>query len=144
MQAAAPGVLRAGGCDRCAKCGREEPPHVCQGQKLVGPHARRVAAKRSYSASEVRGAAKRRYPGSEVRGGRPRGDTQRPRSGAATRGVTLHPRSGAAAGRSYPTLLSPRPGAVAGRSNRHLRLEAVAGRTNPTSKELWLCGHRRA
>ena len=69
MQAVAPGALSAGGCDRCAKCGREEPPHVCQGQKLVGPHARRVAAKRSYSASEVRGAAKRRYPASEVRGG---------------------------------------------------------------------------
>ena len=33
--------------------------------------------------------------------------------------------------RSYPMLPHPRPG-------------AVAGRTNPTSKERWLRGHRRA
>ena len=31
----------------------EEMEYVCQGQKLVGPHARRVAAKRRYPASEV-------------------------------------------------------------------------------------------
>ena len=77
------------------KRGREETPHVPgQGQKLGGRHARRVAAKRSYPTSKVRGscreyqtataeeqwrgasprprsggAAKRRYPASEVRGG---------------------------------------------------------------------------
>ena len=39
------------------------------------------------------------------------------------------PRSGAAARRSYPTPLSPRP-------------MAAAGRSNPMSKELWLCRRR--
>ena len=38
---------------------------------------------------------------------------------------------GGAAGRRYPTPLSPRP-------------RVVAGRANPTSKEPWLCGSRRA
>ena len=40
-------------------------------------------------------------------------------------------RPGAAGQRSYPTPLSPRP-------------RVVARRTNPTSKEPWLRGHRRA
>ena len=39
------------------KRSREELPHVRgQGQKLEGPHARRVAAKRSYPTSKVRGS----------------------------------------------------------------------------------------
>ena len=75
------GALSAGGCDQCAKCGREELPHVRgQGQKLGGPHARRAVAKstrlrqcrnaeRSYPASKVRGAAERSYPMSGIRGG---------------------------------------------------------------------------
>ena len=82
-------------------------------------------AERSHPTSEVRGkklggphaqraAAKKSYPVSEV-GGRPRGDTQHPGSGVATRAVTL----------------CLRPG-------------VVAGRTNPTSKEPWLHGRRRA
>ena len=116
------------GCDRRAKRGREEPPHIRgQGQKPGGPHARRAEAKRSYPTSEVRGSV-REYQTAmaqeQPRGatphprsvGRLRGDTQRPRSGAATRGDTLRPRLGAADGRRYPTPLSPRPGAVAGRS----------------------------
>ena len=56
----------------------------------------------------------------------PRGATPRPRSGAQLR-VPGYDHAGAA-GRSYPR---PRPGAVAERSN-------------PTSKERWLRGHRRA
>ena len=60
------------------------------------------------------------------------------------RGVTPRLRSGAAAGRRYPTPLSPRPRAAVGRSNRTTEAGAVAGRTNPTSKEPWLRGHRRA
>ena len=68
------------------------------------------------------------HPGQE---GRLRGDTQSPRSGEVRRGVAPRPRSGAAGGRSYPTPLSPRPG-------------AVAGKTNPTSKEPWLHGCRKA
>ena len=131
----------AGGCDDWhAKHGREEPPHVRgERQKPGGPHARRVAAKRSYPTSEVRGSgreyqtamAQERPRGATLRrrlGGRRRGDTQHPRSGVATRGVTPRPRSGTAAGRSNSR---PRPG-------------VVARRTKPTSKELWLRGHRRA
>ena len=45
--------------------------------------------------------------------------------------MPLSQRPGAAGRRSYPMPLSPRPG-------------VVAGRTNPTSKEPWLRGHRRA
>ena len=56
----------------------------------------------------------------------PRGATPRPRSGAQLR-VPGYDHAGAA-GRSYPR---PRPGVVAERSN-------------PTSKERWLRGHRRA
>ena len=103
-----------GGCDQRPKCGQEELPHVRgQGKKPEGPHARRVAAKRSYPTSEVRGSG-REYQTATAQEW-PRGDTQCLRSGAVTRGVTLRLRSGAAAGRS-----------------------------NPTSKEPWLCGRRRA
>ena len=156
---AATGALSAGGCNPRAKRGQEEPPHVRgQGQKTGGPQAQRVAAKRSYPMSEVRGSG-REYQtvtaqeqprgdttASEV-GGRPRGDTQRLRSGLVTRGVTPHPRSWAEARRSYPMPLSPRPGAAGGRSYPtppRLRSGVVAGRTNPMSKEPWLRRHRRA
>ena len=91
---------------------------------------------RSGAAVESTRLRRRRNSGEElalVRGqvGRPRGDTQHQKSGVATRGVTSRLRSGAVARRSYPTPLSPRPG-------------AVAGRTNPTSKETWLRGRKRA
>ena len=81
-------------------------------------------------------------------GRRPRGVPPRPRSGAAAKSTRLRRcrhrreelprvqdthvsevRSGD--GRSHPMPLSPRPG-------------ALAGRTNPTSKERWLRGPRRA
>ena len=128
------------------KRGREEPPHVRgQGQKPGGPHARRVAAKRSYPTSEVRGSgrecqavkAQEQLRGAVPHlrsGGRLRGATLLPRSEAAMRGVTQHPRSGAAAGRSCPTPTSPRPGAAVGRSNPtppRPRPGVAAGRTNP-------------
>ena len=55
---AATGTLSAGSCNRRAKHGQEEPPHVQgQGQKPGGPQAQRAAAKRSYSTSEVGAAA---------------------------------------------------------------------------------------
>ena len=73
------------------KWGREELPHVrSQGQKLGGPHARRVEAKRV---------------------------TPRPRPGGQPTGDTQHLTSEAVAGRSYPMHLSPKQGAAAGRSN---------------------------
>ena len=107
-------ALSAGGCDRCTKPGREELPNV------------RGQGQKPGGPHARRAADKRSYPTSEVRssGGecqtataqeRPREDTPRPRSGAATRGVTPRRRPGAA----------PR-------------------RSNPTPKEPWLRGRRRA
>ena len=105
--------------------------------------------------SEVRGRS-REDPMPEGR--QPRGVTPRPRSGAAAESARLrrcrngreellksgvrssgredYPASevrggGAVAWRSYPMPLCKRPG-------------AVARRTNPTSKERWLRGHKRA
>ena len=63
------------------KRGREKLPHVRgQGQKPGGPHARGVAAKRSYPTSEVRGSSRecqavkvqeqsKGYPMHKARGG---------------------------------------------------------------------------
>ena len=123
--------ISAGGCDWRSKRGREEPPHV------RGRRPREVTSRlRSGAAAESTRLRQHRngrdkLPRVRGQGGRPRGDTQRPRSGAAMRGVTLLPRAGAAGRRSYPTLPRPRPG-------------AADGRTNPTSKEPWLCRRRRA
>ena len=100
-----------------------------QGRKLGGPHARRAVAKRSCPASEVRGGGQECQAAMAQK--RRRGATLRPRSGAATRAVAPRPRSGAVARRSYPMPPSRRPGAATGRSN-------------PTSKEPWLRGPRRA
>ena len=72
--------------------------------------------------------AEKSYPTSEVRG-RSQEDTMP--EGQWPRGGTPRPRSGAAAGRSYPTPLSPRP-------------RVAVGRSNHTSKELWLRRRRRA
>ena len=76
-----------------------------------------MVTKRRYPASEVRGGDERSYPVSEVKGGDER-SYPRPRSGAAAR-------------RRYPTPLHRRP-------------RVAAGRSNPTSKYLWLHGRRRA
>ena len=74
--AAATGTLSSGG--------REELPHIRgQGQKLGGPHARRAAAKRSYSTSEVRGSGQECQAATVQE--RPGGATPRPRSGAVAR-----------------------------------------------------------
>ena len=73
-----------------------------------------------------RATAKRSYPTSEVRGSGL--DSQAATAQELPRGATLRPRTGATAGKND---LHPRPGAEAGRSN-------------PTSKEWWLCGRRRA
>ena len=78
------------------------------------------AAERKYPASEVRGCDERSYPVSEVRGGGREGIPHAP---------SLRPV--VACGGSYPTPLSPRP-------------RAAAKRSNPSSKEPWLRGRRRA
>ena len=96
----------------------------------VTPRPRSGAAAESIRLRQHRNGQEE-LPRVRGQGGRPRGDTQSPRSGAVTRGVTSRPSSGAAARRRYPTPLSLRPG-------------AVAGKTNPTSKEPWLHGCRRA
>ena len=94
-------ALSTGGCDQCTRRGWEELPHVRgQGQKLGGPHARRVAAKRRYPTSKVRGS------GQECQAAmvqeRPRRATQVPGQGRWQIGATLCPRSGVEAERSYP------------------------------------------
>ena len=72
---------------------------------------------RSYLASEVRGGDERSYPASEVRGSDERSyPASEVREGSREK---------------IPHAPSPRPG-------------AVAGKTNPTSKEPWLHGRRRA
>ena len=129
-----PELLSAGGCDGRAKRGQEEPPHVRgQGQKPGGPHAWRAAAKRSYPASEVGGAAERRYPASEVRGSDER---SYPASEVRGRGgeeipQAPKPKARGSGWEELPQAATARPGAVAGRSN-------------PTSKEPWLRQCKRA
>ena len=76
-----------------------------------------MATKRRDPASKVRGGDERSYRVSEVKGGDER-SYPRPRSGAAAR-------------RRYPTPL-------------HWRPRVAAGRSNPTSKEPWPRGCRRA
>ena len=144
MFSAATGTLSTGGCDRHAKCRREEPPHVRgQGQKPGGPHAQRVAAKRSYPMSEVRGSG-REYQTAmaqeQPRGatphprsvGRLRGDTQRPSAGPATREVTPRLRAGAAAGRGNPT---PEARGSGREDQRHIQ-GAMAARVQEGIEEL--------
>ena len=113
-QVAATSTVSTGGCDRHTKHSREEVPHV-RGQRQM-PGGPHVR----------RAVAKRSYPTSEVRGSGL--DSQAATAQELPRGATLRPRTGATARRND---LHPRPGAEAGRSN-------------PTSKEWWLCGRRRA
>ena len=48
---------------QCTECGQEELPKVRgQGQKLGGPHAQGVAAKKSYPTSEARGGGREELP----------------------------------------------------------------------------------
>ena len=139
--------LSAGGCDRRAKRSREEPPHVRgQGWKLGGPHARRAVAKRSYPTSEVRGSSEEYQTVTAQE--RPRGATPGLRSGEAGAGgcreeiPSLRVRGGGQ--EELPHAPTPEARAAAGRSNLRPRPGAVARRTNPTSKEPWLPGRRRA
>ena len=74
-------------------------------------------AERSYPTSEVRGGDERSDPASEIRGGGWEELPHAPMPKAKGGGREKQPH--------------PRPG-------------AVAGRTNPRSKEPWLCRHRRA
>ena len=118
------------------KHGWEELPHVRgQGQNLGGPHALRVAAKRSYPTSEVRcsgwecqaataqewprgatprlrsgRAAERSYPESEVRGGYERSypTPQARGQGQQPGGPTPRPRSRGCVGAGWPRGAIPR------------------------------------
>ena len=125
------GALSAGSCDRRTKRSQEELAHVRgQGQKPGGPHARRVAAKRSYPTSEVRGRG-REYQ-TVMAQELPRGATEVQGQGGWLRGATPCQRSGTVARRSYPTSPSLRPGTEAVRSYPSPRPQAAAGRTIPT------------
>ena len=91
---------------------------VVAGPRGATPRPRSgTAAERRYPASEVRGGDERTYPASEVWGGGPEELPHAPMPEARGGGQEEQPR--------------PEAG-------------AVAGRTNPRSKELWLRGHRRA
>ena len=148
-----------GGCDQRTKRGQEELPHVRgQGQNPGGPHAQRVATKRSYPTSEVRGSTRECQAATAQE--RPKGATQvrgwgggREELPQASKPPCLRP--GAAARRSNPTSevrgSSPEElpcvrgqGRWPGGVTPHPRPGAAAGRSNPTSKEPWLRGHRRA
>ena len=143
-----------GGCNQYTKCSREELPHVQgQGQKPGGPDVRRMAAKTSYSTSEVRGSGQE-YQAVTVQ--------------EWPRGAILHPRSGPAVRRNYPlseargggreeltcvqgqgrrprgATLRSSPGAEAGGANPCPKPGAAAGRSNPSCNERWLHRCRRA
>ena len=107
---------------------REEPPHVRgQGQKPGGPHARRAAAKRSYSTFEVRGSG---------------GEYQTATAQERLWGVTPRLRSGAVAGRRYPTPHARGPGRWPGGPTPRPRSRGCArgGEEIPLvqGKEQWL------
>ena len=91
-----------------------------------------MAAKRSYPTPKVRGSGREYQPAMAQE--LPRGATLPLRSGgrvgAAKRSYPVS-EDGATAGRSYPTPLHPKP-------------RAAGRRSNPTSKEPWLRGRRRA
>ena len=94
-------------------------------------------AERRYPVSEVSGGDERSYPLSEVRGGDreeiPHAPSPRPGVMGAGWGGGATPRPHARGQGQWPGGTTPclRPG-------------VVAGRTNPTSKEPWLRGRRRA
>ena len=130
------GTKRSGsgrcGCDQRTKHGQEELRHVPgQGQQPTVPGCDGArTAKKSYPSPRSGAVGGKSYPTSEVRGGRREELPCVRGQGWRLRGDTPWTRSGAVAGRSYPTAPRPRPG-------------AAARRTNPMSKEQWLCGHRR-
>ena len=115
------------------------------------------------AATSAFSVAERSYPTAEVRG-RSRGDPMP--KGTWPRGVIPRPKSGAAAksarlrrhgngrkelphvqGQGWPprgATLCPRLGRRPGGPTPSSRPGAAAERSNPTSKKLWLCGHRRA
>ena len=127
------------GCDGCAKA-----QAAVTGVLSV--------AERIHPMSEVRGRSQK-DPMPEGR--RPRGVTPRPRSGAAAQSTRLRQRRNGQEElpqvrgqggdeRRYPA------SEVRGGGREEIphapsqRPGAVAGRTNPTSKEPWLCGRKRA
>ena len=119
------------------------------------PEARRgsqglSAAERSHPTSEVRG---RSWEDPMPKGLRPRGVTPHPRSGAVAESTRLRrcrngleelpPVRGQGQRREELPLVQGQ-GRQPGGATPRLRPGAVAGRTNPTSKEPWLRGCRRA
>ena len=146
--------MRDGGCDWRTEHGREELPHVRgQGQKPGGPHARRVAAKRSYPTSEIRGSGRecqaataheRQRRVTQVRGqGRwPGGATPRPRLGAAAKRTDPTSKVRGSGREEQPRLRGqgwqlrgathrPRPGAAARGTTPHPRSGGCMGAGGP-------------
>ena len=125
--------LSPGGCDRCTKPGQEELPHVRgQGQRPRVPGCDGTGmAWKSYPSLRSGAAAERSHPMAEVRSG---GQEELP-----------HAPTPEARGSSWEELPHNRgQGRWLGGATPCPRPGAAAGRTNPTSKERWLCRHRRA
>ena len=81
--------------------------------------------------SEVGGAAQKIYPATEVRGG-------------DKRNYLASEVRGSGGWEEIPHAPSPGQGQRQGGATTRPRPRAVAGRTNPKSKEPWLCRHKRA
>ena len=119
--------VRGSGQEYQTATAQERPRGTTQRPRSAG------AAERRYPASEVRDGDERSYPASEVRGGYQKSYPMSKVRGHSQEEIpyTPSPRRGAMGGRSYPMPLSPRP-------------RTAAGRSNPTSKEPWLRGRRKA
>ena len=95
------------GCNRRTKRGREELPHIRgQGQNPGGPRARRVATKRSYPMSEIKGSGRECQAATAQE--QLRGATQVQGQGRRPGGATPRPRSGGCAGAGGPRGAIPR------------------------------------
>ena len=142
----------ADGCDRHTERGQEELPHVRgQGQQPRVPGCDGTGmTERSYPTSEVRGCNQEELPHAptpEARGGSreevPHASTHEARGGG--QGKLPHAPTSQARGGSWEELPHTRgQGWRLGGATLHPRPGAAAGRTNPTSKERWLHGRRRA
>ena len=108
---------------------RGATPRPTSGAEAGRPHARRAAAKRSYPTSEVRGSGLEYQTATAQE--LPRGATPRPRSGGAAE--RRYPASEVRGGGREELPHAPMPEARGG-----------GGGSNPTFKEPWLRGRRRA
>ena len=99
-------------------------------------------AGKSYCNSEARGGGQEELPQTRGHGLRLGGSTPRPRPGAAARRSYCNPEARGSGQEELPHARGQ--GLQPGAANATPRSGAVVGRSNPRSKEWWLCGCRRA